>query len=104
MKIDNQGRQAAPTLAEVEEVLRIVTQSLAWYAHGECRGFHEGKPLKSSEAQELARDMLERMDLDRNHPSKHDVPDAYCIGDEPLAWLSGYDAAIKDMTGIGRTQ
>lgn len=43
---------AAP---ELLEALKKVTQSLAWHAHGCCRGFDDGAPLPTNEAVELGK-------------------------------------------------
>ena len=55
------GGQAAPTYQELEECLRLVTQSLAWHCHGECRGFHPGKLMRPTDAQQMAKDVLARI-------------------------------------------
>ena len=60
MSSESRGREA-PTYQELEECLRIVAQSLAWHCHGECRGFHHGKPMRSTDAQEMAKDVIYRV-------------------------------------------
>ena len=68
MNSKNGGREA-PSFWELEECLRKVAQALEWHAHGSCRGFHAGKPLRTGEATALAKSTLGRVGVASNAPS-----------------------------------
>lgn len=61
---DESGGLEPPSYQELEECLRRVAQALAWHCHGECRGFHNAKPMRPTDAQDMAKDVLSRIGRD----------------------------------------
>ena len=57
-------REAAHNVqyGQLVEMLREVTATLAWVAHGECRAVHDGPILSSNQAQEKALALLAQIE------------------------------------------
>lgn len=92
------GGLSAPSYQELEECLRLVAQSLEWYAHGSCRGFHNRGPLKTGEATRLAKSTLDRIGAPESGSSNQDMNGKYRHWEEVLAWHEGYAACEKSIT------